>query len=243
MKDFDERTYGERIAEIYDQLYPEIEDSAIDLLQELAAGGPALELGVGTGRVAIPLQGRGVRVSGIDASPTMVAKLRAKPGGQTIRVFETSFAEFSLGEEFSLIYVVFNTLYALLTQEEQLGCLVNVANHLKPQGRFLVEAFVPDLCRYKRGQNLSVVDLDNDHLRLDASQLDPVAQQVTSQHILLSGKGIELYPVKLRYTWPAELDLMAQIAGLKLAHRWGDWDRRAFTAESGRHISVYARAA
>ncbi len=242
MDTYDEGTYGERIAEIYDQLYPEIDDSAIDLLQELAAGGPALELGVGTGRVAIPLQSRGLEVSGIDASQAMIAELRAKPGGRTIKVFETSFAEFSLGAKFSLVYVVFNTLYALLTQEEQLSCLGAVAAHLMPKGRFLVEAFVPDLCRYKRHQNLSVVHLENERLQLDASQLDPVAQQVTSQHILLSDEGIKLYPVKLRYIWPAELDLMAQIAGLKLVNRWGDWDRRAFTPECGRHISIYTRA-
>jgi len=240
-------TYGERIAGIYDELYADYDPAAIAALNQLAQGelarpGPALELGIGTGRIAVPLQQTGVEVHGIDASEAMVARLRLKPGGDGLPVAMGNFADVAVEGQYSLIYVLFNTFYNLLTQEEQLRCFRNVALHLAPQGVFAIEAFVPDLTRYTRGQATSVIYLDNDRVQLDAARLDPVTQQITSQHVMLTEQGIRLYPVKLRYVWPAEMDLMARLAGLQLRHRWGDWRRGVFSAESSKHISIYEHA-
>jgi SAM-dependent methyltransferase len=251
MKAYDDASYGERIATVYDSFYPGHEEGAIDLLFELAAGGRVLELGIGTGRMALPLAERGLEVLGIDASPAMTERLRAKPGGDRIRVVQGSFAEMPAaldGERFDLIFVVFNTFFALLTQEEQVQCFRSAAAHLtnaglrRGPGCFLIEAFVPDLARYEDGQAVRLVHLSQDAVRLDVAQLDPVAQQIASQHVVLTEEGLQLYPVKLRYAWPTELDLMAELAGLTLQHRWGSWRKDPFTKESGKHISVYGPA-
>lgn len=242
MQDYDERTYGERIAEIYDQQTPPIERIAIDLLEKLAQGGPVLELGIGTGRIALPLQQRGLQVDGIDASQAMVAKLRQKLGGQEIRIYEGDFAKVEVEGSYALIFVVFNTLFALLSQEEQITCFRNVASRLTPEGSFLVEAFVPDLSRFDRRQRVAAIGVEADRVRLDVSQVNPAAQVVTTQHVFLTADGVKLYPVKLRYSWPVELDLMARLAGLKLKHRWADWQEQPFDDESQKHISVYELA-
>lgn len=242
MKQYDDTTYGERIAEAYDELYAEYEEAAIDLLCELARGGRVLELGIGTGRIALPLHRRGVDVMGIDASPAMIAKLRAKPDGAGIEVVQGSFAQIDVEGKFDLIYVVFNTFYALLTQAEQVQCFRSVAEHLTEGGVFLIEAFVPDLYRYDNRQSVRAVNLSEDRVSLNVAQLDPLTQQVTSQHVFLSEEGIRLYPVRLRYVWPSEFDLMAQLAGLSLKHRWGSWEKDEFTAESGSHVSIYGRS-
>lgn len=242
MNDYDETTYGERIAGVYDELYSEYDETSIATLYELAQGGPALELGIGTGRIAVPLRQKGVEVHGIDASAAMVEKLQAKPGGEDIPVTLGDFGEVAVDGQFSLIYVVFNTFYGLLTQEEQINCFVNVAKHLRPQGVFVLEVFVPDMTRYTDQQTFRAINVDESRIQLDASRHDPVKQQVRSQHIFLSEEGIRFYPVKLRYVWPAELDLMARLADLELRHRWGDWSKSDFTAESGKHISVYRKA-
>jgi SAM-dependent methyltransferase len=239
MKDFDDTTYGDQIADEYDALYSEYDPASIDLLAELAGRGPALELGIGTGRIALPLQERGVTVQGIDASEPMVSKMRAKPGGADIEVLMGSFADFKLKQRFKLIYVVFNTFYALLTQEEQVSCFKSVGEHLLDDGIFLVEAFVPDLKRFIDHQTVRVIKQALNLSQLDVSQHDPVAQHITAQHIILSPEGTSIYPVKLRYVWPSELDLMAQLAGLSLRHRWGSWTKDEFTRESTKHISVY----
>jgi SAM-dependent methyltransferase len=241
MDTYDETTYGERIAQIYDELYAEVEDETIDLLQELANGGKALELGIGTGRVALPLYRRGVPVTGIDASQSMITRLRAKPDGGALQVVHGSFAEINIDEEFDLIYVVFNTFYNLRNQDEQVHCFRSIAEHLTPDGVFLVEAFVPDLTRFDRNQTVRAINLDNDRVRLDVSRHDPVAQNVISQHVHISAKGIQLYPVNLRYVWPSEFDLMARLSGLERKQRWGSWNKQEFSAESGKHISVYGR--
>lgn len=241
MKQFDELTYGERIAAVYDEFYSEYEGAAVDLLQELAAGGRALELGIGTGRIALPLRERGIDVTGIDVSTAMIARLRAKPGGSEIPVVQTSFAEFDLESRFDLVYVVFNTFFSLLTQEDQVRCFQSVARHLAEEGSFLLEAFVPDLCRFEAQQTVRAVQVEADMVRLDLSRHRPVEQQVSSQHVRLSEEGIRLYPVVLRYAWPSELDLMARLAGLRLKDRWGSWEKGAFSASSTRHISVYGR--
>ena len=164
------------------------------------------------------------------------------PGGADVPVVETSFAEFDLGQRFDLVYVVFNTFYSLLTQEDQLRCFRCVARHLAEGGAFLLEVFVPDLTRFEAHQTVRVVEIGEGLVQLDVTRHRPVEQQVSSQHVRITEEGIRLYPVVLRYTWPSELDLMARLAGLELRHRWASWDRAAFGPDSGKHISVYGRA-
>jgi SAM-dependent methyltransferase len=239
--EYTEETYGEHVAEIYDEWYPSYDEAAIDVLYELAGKGRALELGIGTGRIALPLLHKGVEVHGIDASPAMVKKLRQKPGGERIPVTMGSFANIPVEGQFSLIYVLFNTFFALLTQDEQVSCFESAARRLEAQGVFLIEAFVPDLKRYVNQQAIHAVEIHEDLLRIDATRLDPTTQQLFSQHVTLSEQGVRLYPVRLRFAYPAELDLMARLAGLRLLQRYGDWDGGAFTADSGKHISIYGR--
>jgi ubiquinone/menaquinone biosynthesis C-methylase UbiE len=241
MDKYQKETYGERIAGIYDELYAVYEPAAVETLGQLAGKGPALELGIGTGRIALPMSQQGVEMVGIDASPSMVEKLRSKPGGDQIPVTLGDFADVPVEGEFPLIYIMFNTIFALLTQEAQIRCFQNVARHLTTEGAFVLEAFVPDLTRFTRGQNLQVLNISENELRFDASQHDPVNQQVIAQHVFLTEAGVRLYPVQLRYAWPSELDLMARLAGLRLRSRWGDWKGGEFTASSGKHISVYER--
>ncbi len=239
MKDYEDSTYGDLIADEYDALYSEYDPASIDLLAELAGDGPVLELGIGTGRIALPLQEMGVAVHGIDSSEAMVSKMRAKPGGADIEVLIGSFADFKLEQRFKLVYVVFNTFFALLTQEMQVSCFKSVSEHLSDDGVFLIEAFVPDVKRFIDHQTLRVVNITENESHLDVSQHDPVNQHIIAQHIIHSSEGTRLYPVKLRYAWPSEFDLMAQLAGLSLHHRWGSWSKDAFTRESKRHISIY----
>ncbi len=242
MEPYREETYGERFAGIYDDWYAEVDDATVATLRELAQGGRALELGIGTGRVALPLQQSGVEVHGIDASEAMVARLRAKPGGESIPVTLGNFTDVAVEGQFSLIYVLVNTFFVLLTQDEQVRCFENVARHLTPEGAFLIEVFVPDLTRFADRQAVRARQIGMDQVRLEASQLDPVNQQIMTQIVVLTGEGVRLYPVKVRFAWPAELDLMARLAGLHLRHRWEDWALTPFSARSGTHISVYGRA-
>lgn len=241
MEVYDSATYGEHIAAVYDDWYADYDPAAIDTLARLARHGPTLELGIGTGRIALPLRERGVPVQGVDASPAMVERLRQKPGGAEIPVTLGDFTDLPVSGEFALIYIVFNTLFALLTQEAQVRCFQSVASHLQPDGIFLVEAFVPDLKRFQDGQAVRAVTVEEGAARLDISQHDPVNQRIYTQHVLLSEQGVRLYPVQLRYIFPAEMDLMARLAGLRLVTRWGNWQAAPFTASSGRHISLYGR--
>jgi SAM-dependent methyltransferase len=243
MTDYSAATYGDRIAEIYDELYafPDATESAVGLLAELAEGAPVLELGVGTGRLAVPLSERGVPVSGIDASEAMLAKLRAKPGGASISVTVGDFADVAVDGRFRLVFVAFNTFFGLLTQDDQVRCMANVAARLEPGGRFLVEAFVPDLGRFDRGQRTSSSTIRTDLVALEVSAHDLTRQHVTSAHVLVSEEGTRIFPVQIRYCWPSELDLMARLAGLELEHRWADWHRSPFTADSSAHVSVWRR--
>ena len=242
MDEYIARTYGEHLAEVYDQWFDSYEEAAIDRLAELAGGGPALELGIGTGRIALPLSARGVEVRGIDAAPAMVDRLRARPGGDSIAVTMGNFADVNVEGEFSLVFIVFNTFYALLTQEEQARCFRNVAEHLTEGGTFLIEAVVPDVARFRGGQNVRAYTVTNDRVSLQASHHDPVRQRMMTQNIVFTEKGVKLYPVEIRYAWPAELDLMARLAGLKLRHRWGNWKGEEFSGNSEKHISVYERS-
>ena len=241
MENYGPSTYGDRIADVYDELYSHLADVSpvVDLLAGLAEKGRALELGIGTGRVAVPLAAAGVTVEGIDASEAMVAKLRAKAGGADIRVTLGDLADVAVEGRFRLIYVPFNTFFALTSQQEQIQCLRNVAAHLEEGGWFVMDAWVPDLTRYRSNQTLTTNQITADHVVLDASQHDPVTQTVRSSHIVLDGSGVHLYPVAVRYAWPAELDAMALVAGLELVHRYGDYDRRPFDASSPRHVSIY----
>lgn len=242
MPEYRYEMYGQRIAGIYDEWYAEFDQDMVDLLGELAGGGRALELGIGTGRVALPLQESGLEVHGIDASEAMLARLRAKPGGERIPVTTGSFADVAVEGKFSLVYVVFSTFFALLTQEEQVRCFKNVARRLDAGGAFLIEAFVPDLARFDRKQTVRARSIDVDEVHLEATRWDPLNQQIMGQYIALNEDGILLFPVKLRLAWPAELDLMAQLAGLRLWQRWETWQRAPFTGDSQRHISVYKQA-
>jgi len=239
MNDYSDETYGERIADVYDQWYSTFDPSAIQTLAELAHGGKVLELGIGTGRIAIPLLNTGLTVHGIDASESMVARLRAKPGGERIPVSIGNFADVSVDGQYALIYVVFNTFYALLTQDEQMRCFQNVAKHLASDGVFVIEAFVPDLKRFIGGQAIRVTRIELNEVQVDVSQIEPDAQVITSQHIVLTEHRNRLYPVKLRYVWPVEMDLMARLSQLQLKERWSDWGKTQFTADSGKHVSVY----
>jgi SAM-dependent methyltransferase len=243
MKDWKPETYGDSIAPVYDELYErKLEPTdAVATLAGLARGGPVLELGIGTGRVALPLAARGIDVHGIDASEAMVAKLRAKEGGAKIPVTIGDFADVRVAGTYPLIFVAFSTIFALVTQEDQLRCFRNVAAHLPEDGHFVLETFVPDLTRFARGQSLSAFEVDARGAHLNAAVVDPVKQTITSQHVLIGEGRMRLFPVFLRYAWPSELDLMAKLAGLRLRDRWADWKQTEFKAESQQHVSVYER--
>lgn len=241
MADYDESTYGERIADVYDELHGFLDttEAAVEFLSALAGRRRVLELGIGTGRIALGLVGRGVRVCGIDASPAMVEKLRAKPGGDTIPVTIGDFADVKVGGRFSLVYVVFNTFFGLLSQEAQAKCFERVARHLAPGGAFVVEAFVPDLAMFDRGQRVDAKHVDATTANLHVAVHDPVTQQVHSANVMLSESGTRYYPIQIRYAWPSELDLMARLAGMRLRERYGGWKREPFDKSSRLHVSVY----
>ena len=241
MEGYQPSTYGDRIADVYDELYASLDPTpAAETLAGLAGAGPALELAVGTGRIALPLAARGVEVHGIDASEAMVAKLREKPGGEAIPVTMGDFADVGVEGRYSLVYVAFNTFFALLSQDDQVRCFANVAAHLTEGGVFVLEAFVPDLARFDRGQRVNANRVEADWVLFDLSLHHPVEQRVSSQHVVVSAEGVRLQPVAIRYAFPAELDLMARLAGLELRERWGGWSREPFTAASGSHVSVYS---
>jgi SAM-dependent methyltransferase len=244
MDDYGPPTYGDRIAGIYDEWHApsSFEAAGIDFLAGLAAGGPALELGIGTGRVGLPLAERGVEVHGVDASPAMIERLRAKPGGDRIPVALADFADFDLEGRFALVFVVFNGFWALLTSERQVACFRAVARHLQPGGAFVIEAFVPDPGRFDRGQRIGALQVGSDRAIIEVSRHDAARQRVTSQLAELGPGGVRMFPVQVRYVWPSELDLMAQLAGMRLRERWGGWRQELFDDRSLRHVSVYELA-
>lgn len=245
MDKYDNATYGDRIASHYDEfipISPEQTQAAVETLTVLAKGGRVLELGIGTGRIALPLAAKGVAVHGIDASSGMLEQLRQKPGGDAIPVTLGDFGEIAVDGQFSLIFVVFNTFFALPTQAAQVRCFANVAAHLERGGVFAMEAFVPDPSRYIRNQSVVVTTMGLDEVRLAVSLHDPLSQRVTSQHVTIANDGTRCYPVQLRYAWPSELDLMARLAGLQLMERWSTWQRSPFSASDASHISLYEHA-
>ncbi len=239
---YEPTTFGELFAEVYDD-GPEREDTTatVELLADLAQGGSALELAAGTGRVALPLAARGVRVDGIEVSPQMVAKLRSKPGGDRVAVTIGDFADVPVEDSYALVFLVYNTLFNLATQDDQVRCFENVAAHLSDGGVFVVEAFVPDPSRFRGDQYVAAEAVDLDEVVLEVCRRDAVRQRLERAHVSLSSRGARIYPVVLRYAWPSEIDLMARIAGLRLKHRWAGWQREPFTATSTSHVSVYGR--
>jgi SAM-dependent methyltransferase len=243
MEGYGPASYGDAIADLYDRFYDGVFDTegAVERLVELAAGGRALELGIGTGRVALPLAARGIAVEGVDSSAAMVTRLRDKPGGDAIPVAMSDFRAPEVGGRFDVVYIVFNTFFALTTQADQVACFEAVTALLEPGGCFVIEAFVPDPTRFSRNQNLNVEEVGLAEVHLSAGRLDPVRQVIDSQHVLVSEQGTKLVPVRIRYAWPSELDLMARLAGLELDARWGDWRGAQFTSDSRAHVSVYRR--
>jgi SAM-dependent methyltransferase len=242
-----ENYFGERVAQRYDEQAVEMFDPAVveptvDFLADLARGGAALELGIGTGRIAIPLARRGVRVHGIDLSEAMVARLREKPGAEEIGVTIGDFSTTTVDGVFSVAYLVFNTIENLTSQNEQVACFQNVAAHLEPGGCFVIEVVVPDLQRLPRGETFRPFHVSETHLGID--EYDVVNQGLISHHCYRTADGtFEKASVPFRFVWPAELDLMARIAGMRLRERWGGWKREPFTSESTRHVSVWERTA
>src|ERR1044072_964066 len=242
MESYDAAACGEQYADIYDEWISAYDEAEITVLAELADGGRVLELGIGTGRIAIPLSLTGVEVHGIDASSSMVSKLRAKPHGDKITITMGNFADVAVEGDFSLIFVALNTFFHLPSQEEQVRCFANASRRLNERGVFLIETFVPNLTPFTQGQSVRAARVANDGVRLDVELHDSVNQPFTRQQIFIREDGIRLCPFQFRYAWPSELDLMAQLAGLRLRHRWAGWRGEVFTSQSEMHISVYERA-
>jgi SAM-dependent methyltransferase len=238
--------FGEHVASRYDEssedmFDPAVVDPVVEFLEGLAGGGAALELGIGTGRIALPLARRGVHVHGIDLSEAMVARLRAKPGADEIVVTIGDFATATVEGTFSVAYLVFNTINNLTTQDEQVACFQNVAAHLEPGGCFVIEVGVPKLRRLPPGDTFVAFDVSPTHLGFD--EYEVARQGLVSHHYSLVDGEWEVVSMPFRYVWPAELDLMARLAGMTLRERWSDWTRTPFTSESTKHISVWEKTA
>jgi hypothetical protein len=234
-------TFGTDVADWYGDHLRGDEDAAVAFLAQLAGDGPALELAIGAGRIALPLAARGIRVDGIDISSAMVDVLRQKPGGAEMSVTMGDFADVAVAGTYRLIYVVWNTLFNLLTQEDQVRCFENVAAHLG-DGVFVVEAGSPAvLYGMRNDQYVEAEGIEVSRVRLDVLRHDPARQMLDESHVTISPNGIHLNPVMQRYAWPSELDLMARIAGLSLKERWDDWERRPYTAKGSTVVSVWGR--
>jgi SAM-dependent methyltransferase len=237
--------FGEEVAARYDAssgeyFEPAAIEATVDFLAALADDGAALELGIGTGRIALPLSQRGVRLAGIDLSEAMVFRLRAKPGGDEIEVAIGDFATTRVEGTFRLAYLVFNTINNLTTQDQQVACFENAAAHLEPGGCFVIEVGVPKLRRLPPGQSFVPFQVSPEYVGID--EYDVLNQGLISHHLWLADGHWERRSIPFRYVWPAELDLMARLAGLSLRDRWSGWKREPFTAESGKHVSVWEKS-
>jgi SAM-dependent methyltransferase len=238
--------FGERVAARYDEssaemFDPAVVDPVVDFLAELAGSGRALELGIGTGRIALPLVERGVPVHGIDLSEAMVTRLRAKPGGRDIGVTIGDFATTTVDGTFSVAYLVFNTIMNLTTQDEQVACFQNVAAQLEPGGCFVIEVGVPGLQRLPPGERFKPFEVSPRKVGVD--EIDVASQSLISHHYSVVDDTLEIVSMPFRYAWPSELDLMARLAGMTLRERWGGWRREPFTNESRKHVSVWEKSA
>jgi SAM-dependent methyltransferase len=240
-----ENYFDERIAERYETYWPNLfdratVDPAVSFLADLAGTGAALELGVGTGRIALPLAQRGVRLHGIELSAAMVSRLRTKPGADDIGVTIGDFANTRVDETFELAYLVRNTIMNLTTQDEQVACFRNVAAHLRPGGRFVIEVIVPALRRLPPGETIRAFTVTSTHLGFD-QYVDLAAQISVSHHYWMVDGNVETFSAPFRYVWPSELDLMARLAGMTLRERWSDWNRAPFKGDSPSHVSVWEK--
>jgi SAM-dependent methyltransferase len=238
--------FGEPVAERYDEsaadmFEPAAVDPVVDFLADLAGHGAALELGIGTGRIALPLALRGIRVHGIDLSEAMVARLQAKPGAEQIGVTIGDFATTVVDGRFSVAYLVFNTIGNLTTQDEQVACFQNVAAHLEPGGCFVIEVGVPALQRLPPGETVRAFNLSATRLGFD--EYDVASQGLISHHYSVVDGHLDVVSMPFRYVWPAELDLMARLAGMTLRERWSGWRREPFTSDSTKHVSVWEKPA
>ncbi len=240
----DDGYFGESVAARYDDdaemFDPAVVNPTVEFLAGLAGNGRALELGIGTGRIALPLARRGVSVHGIDLSNAMVAQLRAKPGGEEIGVTIGDFATTTADGTFSLAYLVFNTIMNLTTQAAQVACFRNVAAHLEPGGAFVIEVGVPGLRRLPPGETIHAFHFSETRWGLD--EYDVANQGLISHHVTLVDEKIERNSIPFRYVWPAELDLMAELAGMTLRERWSGWQHEPFTSESDKHVSVWEKS-
>jgi SAM-dependent methyltransferase len=240
----EEGFFGERVAAFYDERSadmstPEVVGPVVDVLAGFAGDGGALEFGIGTGRIALPFAERGVRVAGIDSSEAMLSRLRAKPGAEAIEAVLGDFSTTRVDGEFSVAYLVFNTISNLVTQDAQVACFENAAAHLRTGGRFVIENGVPALQSLPPGQTVIPFRADREGFSFDV--YDVVTQNFSSQHFYIVDGRLEALPVEFRYAWPAELDLMARVAGMRLENRWAGWRREPFTALSTSHVSVYQK--
>jgi SAM-dependent methyltransferase len=215
----------------------------VETIAELAGGGPVVEFGIGTGRLALPLAERGLTVHGIDGSAEMAAVLRGKPGGADIPVVIGDFSEALAGTGFSVAVLAINTVFALPSQEAQVACFRNAARHLRPGGCFAVEAWIPDVGAFRNGTALRPVQISDGHVELEVARIHPANQTMLTTKVHLSARGLQLIPANHRYAWPSELDLMAQLAGMRLAHRWENWERAPFRDASTGHVSVWEKPA
>lgn len=243
MSAFDDPAFfGELWADDYDQGTVLDPAPAVEFLAGLAGGGRVLELAIGTGRVGVPLASRGITLEGVEASAKMVARLRAKPGGEQIPVTIGDLADVPARGPFQLVYLVYNTLFNLLESSRQADCFRNVARVLDADGAFVIECYVPHPARFGEDQRVRALSVTEDSATIEVYSIDEAAQRYISQKITFDGQGVRLRPHAARYCWPAELDLMADQAGLRLVERYASWDRRPFGSDSTDHISVYGPA-
>jgi len=234
-------SFGPDIARTYDNSPRGDEADTVRFLATF--GKTALELAIGTGRIALPLQEAGVTVDGIELSPDMVARMREKPGGDRVEVTMGDMSQVGTGRTYPLVYLVYNTITNLLTQDDQVRCFENAARHLDPGGVFVIECGVPSWAARQRNQFVDVEAVEVDHVRLDVNRYDPVTQVLDENHVHIGVDGIRFGPIRQRLSYPSEFDLMARIAGLRLRDRWGGWNGEPFEASSTRHVSVYEHSA
>ncbi|MEO0544473.1 MAG: class I SAM-dependent methyltransferase [Pseudomonadota bacterium] len=235
--------FTEAVADTYDEDHggtdPLLIEQTVDCLLDLTDGGSALEFAIGTGRIALPLAERGAPVKGIELSAAMVNKLREKEVGPPIEISIGDMTSTQISGDFSLVFLVFNTIYNLTTQQAQIDCFRNAARHLRPQGRFLIETLVPPIQKIPFGEKRRAFSSSRDHFGID--EFDVASQKFTSNHVWMKDGRHEYLSIPFRYAWPAELDLMAKIAGMSLEHRWSDWDRSPYDFTSDKHISVWRK--
>jgi len=242
--DYDISTYGDAFADLYDEAHPATAEvsAAVSLLSGLAGGGQVLELGIGTGRIALPLAATGLAVHGIESSAAMIDRLKAKAGAEKVSVTQGNFADIAAEREYSLIFVTFNTFWMLLDQEEQVRCCASVARALRPGGVFVVEGSMPDVNVLAKTRSVEGTAMSGTSVTIDVTIRDTVSQRIDRQQLIVGKEGIRLHPLSFRYVWPAELDLMARLAGMRLRARYADWNHETFGPRSRHHVSVYALA-